>query len=142
MTVIDASFSIWSKTISPDAISEIVGVQADKTALRGAERVPPRGVPVAHGWHIILRDEGEIYLEDTLSKLMTRVEKVKDMFARLRQEDPESIFRIAAILSPSPSRFSLYLSQNILKRMTDTEASLDIVFEDLDAVDDPKESLV
>jgi hypothetical protein len=135
MSATEATFSIWSKTLLPDRISQILDIEADKVSVRGADRTPPRGLPLAHGWHLISKEVNEVLVGSTIRRLLERIPNTH--LNALRQKDPELSLRIALILSPSPQDFSLFLPSDLVQAIAQLGASLDIVFENLAASDAP-----
>jgi hypothetical protein len=131
MRTIEASFSIWSSTMTPETVTSIVTATPDRVSVRGADRSPPRGLPKAHGWHITLNEKNEMFIENTLSRLIAKIVLMRDKIDLLRSADPSIELRFSLILSPSSDEFSLYISNSIIRNISDIGASVDIVFENM-----------
>ena len=63
-----ATLSIWSETLRPDDISDIIDVVPDDTVVKGSEQDPPRGRPPKHGWHVFCDKRGrDVSANDALT---------------------------------------------------------------------------
>jgi len=133
MNRVSATFSIWSKALLPDKISETLEFQPDRTVLRGIDRTPPRPRPEAFGWHVTCRQTNVDLPATVLQQLLKRVtpifKKVKDL--RTQDGEIEIIFHLSIAPKSESTEIPLWIDKTVMRQIGKLEGSLDIEFFDL-----------
>lgn len=129
MAHVQATFSVWSSALKPDEISQILAFVPDHAVLKGADRIPPRGSPLAYGWHINCCDTDEVLIENTVIKLLDRISPLLSNIKMLHQKDSKISLRFVVIVTPYSKELSLYFSEETINRISNFNASIDIIFE-------------
>ena len=125
MQRIIVGFAIWSAHLTPDQITEIVGMPPDTGVIRGRDRVPPRVMPRDHGWHLRERtSEGDV--GDALAKMIVRVRPLLSVLKRVCDVDPDVSFRMSVATRGDPRRISTYIEATTIEFLASIRSSLDI----------------
>lgn len=130
MARVTVTFSLWSKTLRPERMTEILSAAPDRSVERGLDRDPPRPVPDAYGWHVTSREIGQPLVENTLVNLLDRISTFSDDLVQLRNVDANLDVRISITIAPYEENMSLFLSYTTVEQIGKLGASLDIEFFD------------
>jgi hypothetical protein len=121
---VSATLSIWSQRFSPGDITAMLGAPPDREVTKGVERIPPRPLPIAHGWHLAVECGGDVRAEQCLSNLLNRAEPLRAKLAELRSADPHATCKITVHFSRARSDASLEVSADMLSTLASLGASL------------------
>jgi Domain of unknown function (DUF4279) len=128
---VTASFSIWSKKLRPDKISEIVQSVPDDFGIKGIERSPPRPRPTHYGWHISNREFNQALAGGVLDRLVIKLEPVHQKIPQLLEQDHDIEINFYLHVAPKSTDISLYIERKTIKFISSLNGSLDIEFFDL-----------
>ncbi|HVB17321.1 MAG TPA: DUF4279 domain-containing protein [Stellaceae bacterium] len=131
MNRVSATFSIWSKQLTPNQISEILQFQPDRTVLRGIDRTPPRPRPEAFGWHVTCSQINVDLPATVISNLLERVSPIYAKIRNLRKRDGEIELNFYLHVAPKSTEIPLWIDKKILHQIGKLEGNLDIEFFDL-----------
>jgi len=135
MNRVTATFSILSKMIHPDRISELLLLSPDNSVLRGVDRNPPRSHPNAFGWYVYCVETNKVNVSETLSILLDRIEVSADKIYNIRNVDPDIEIKFSLSVAPFSADVSLYIENEIIKKISRLGGDLDIEFFDLQSSD-------
>ena len=125
--MITATFSLWSASLTHRTITAALGASPDDFAVKGADRSPPRKMPLAHGWHLSVERtvDGDVGL--ALASLLERVNPIKSGIQKLLIDDKTLDVR-TTISIRTDHRLSMYIEEKYIKNLGDLRSSLDIDF--------------
>ena len=130
MNEVSATFSIWSEKLEPQRITEILCFQPDNTAIKGADRDPPRPRPPAHGWHVGCREKDKELAGEVMGHLLERISPVLAKLPELRKSDPKISISFSLDISPKTTNVSLFFDRRTIETISSVEGDLDIEFFD------------
>lgn len=129
--VVVASFSVWSRKLVPSEIANILLAVAERETMKGTDRVPPRNLPDAHGWHIVQESRGATHAENCLTSLLDRVVAFQSRLTLLRAADPNCSLKITIQISRARLDQSISLSEDMLSLLASLGASVFVSVVDL-----------
>jgi hypothetical protein len=128
MARIIATFSIWSKVVTPERISAVLSSTADHMVSRGADRTPPRPVPDAYGWHLTCKRQDESDVEKILKELLDRVRSFEARLPVLAEMDSNLDIRVGLSIRPFEDTLSLYFAADTIATLFRLKSSFDMDF--------------
>jgi len=131
MNRVSATFSIWSKALEPNKISEILQFQPDRTVLRGFDRNPPRPRPIAFGWHVTCSQTNVDLPSTVMLRLLERISPILVKAKNLKKRDSEIEFNFYLNVAPKSTEIPLWIDKRIIHQIGKLEGNLDIEFFDL-----------
>jgi hypothetical protein len=133
MNRVSATFSIWSKELVPNKISEILQFQPDRNVLRGIDRSPPRPRPEAFGWHVSCWQTNVDLPATVISSLLKRISPILPKIKNLKKLDDkiDIIFHLNVAPKSESTEIPLLIDKKILSQIGRVEATLNIEFFDL-----------
>lgn len=90
-----AYFALSSHVTSADEMTAVLGIEPDRTAIRGSRRAEPSAVPVAHRWIVECREPG-LAVNEQIARILERLTPYTDTIASLAR-------RLEAEPGPGPS---------------------------------------
>ena len=130
MARVTTTFSLWSKTLHPERMSEMLSAVPDRSVLRGIDRDPLRSVPDAYGWHVTCSDVGQVLVEKTLIDSLKRTSAFSDKIINLKNIDHNLDIRISISITPYEEDISLFFSADTAINIVKLGSSFDIEFFD------------
>lgn len=118
---------IFSNTLSPDAITNLVGLTPDATWSTG-ELIHPRLV-IKHkenGWRIDTGDKHGIDLSLYISEILERIKPVYSRIKKLVDEKRVEVELCCVLRMYSQSTPSIYITPDIIKYIHELNATIDI----------------
>ena len=131
MNRVSATFSIWSKELTPKKISEILQFQPDRTVLRGIDRIPPRPRPEAFGWHVTCSETNVDLPAAVMGSLLERMSPILSKMKNLKKQDAHIEFNFYLHIAPKSTETPLWIDKKILHQIGKLAGNLDIEFFDL-----------
>lgn len=128
MTRITATLSVLSDKVRPDQITSILSFTPDHTVLKGSDRNPPRPVPKAFGWYVTSVQSGEGTVDETLSFLLKRLDKLYLGIRNISDIDPSIQITFHVSVTPYSDGVSLYFREETINGVSRFGGSLDIEF--------------
>lgn len=91
-------FALSSHSTSATEMTDVLGIEPDRTAIRGSRRTEPSPVPVAHRWIVECRDPG-LSVDEQIARILERLAPHTDAIAALaRRLDAEPEAGPSAVL--------------------------------------------
>ena len=131
MNRVSATFSIWSKELEPDKISEILRFQPDRTVLRGIDRKQARPRPEAFGWHVTCSQTNVDLPSAVMLVLLDRISPIQAKIKSLRKQDTKIELSFYLHVAPKSAEIPLWIDKKIIHLIGKLEGNLDIEFFDL-----------
>jgi hypothetical protein len=119
-----AKIGIFSETITPDRISEIVGIKPDKIYIKGDRRGKSSIKQKENGWIIYSRIRRDSPLQDHISDLFERIYNKTDEIAEITKQ-PNTEVELGCTVWSS-DRPPLYFTKEQISIISKIQASLDI----------------
>lgn len=85
-------FTVRSQTLTPDALTELLGVEPDITKVRGSGHPEPpdrKPVPRAHMWTVECRD-GKLSVDDQIKAILERLVPAREAIRKLVVENDDA----------------------------------------------------
>lgn len=93
-----ACFALSSHSTSATEMTAVLGIEPDRTAIRGSRRSEPSPVPVAHRWIVECRDPG-LSVDEQIARILERLVPHTDAIVALaRRLDAEPEAAPSAVL--------------------------------------------
>ena len=91
-------FALSSHSTSATEMTDVLGIEPDRTAIRGSRRTEPSPVPVAHRWIVECRDP-ELSVDEQIARILERLAPHTNAIAALaRRLDAEPEAGPSAVL--------------------------------------------
>jgi Domain of unknown function (DUF4279) len=92
-------FAVRSQSLTPDELTELLGVQPDMTEARGSrvlQSVPGKPVPRAHMWDVECRDY-KMSVDDQIGSVLKRLAPAREAIRKLvmEQDDANTVLSVA-----------------------------------------------
>ena len=150
-------FTVRSQTLTPDELTQLIGVEPDKTTLRGsrvAETPERKPVPRAHMWDVECR-EYKLRVDDQIDAVLKRLTPAREAIRKLVIEHDDASARLSVARffgddegeeeisygSDDPRQavrlFGWYLDREVLDFLSYVRADLDV--DEYDLQDDGDE---
>jgi Domain of unknown function (DUF4279) len=128
---ISASFSIWSKELRSDKVSEVLDFTPDNFTIKGIEHSPPRSRPTSYGWHIHNKEFDQILAGEVLDRLVKKMRPFVEKIPRLLEIDPNIEMNFYLNIAPKNADVVLYIERDTINFMTSLNGCLSMEFFDL-----------
>jgi len=131
MNRVSAKLSIWSDSLSAEAMSKFLQFAADSSSVKGNTRIPARPWPSANGWHLTCRENNKVMAGEVLDVLIERIKPITGKINQLKLEYPSIKINFFLHVAPKTTDISLYISSNSIAVIADLNGDFDVEFFDL-----------
>jgi hypothetical protein len=119
------TLSLWSEVLHPSRVSEILGMEADRSVTRGRDRMPPRALPKGYGWHLFNVDFDVQNLNLSIMSLTSRFLPARTRFLNVRKEDKNISVILNVSIAPI-SAIPIYIEANVIDFLNNLGGDLNI----------------
>ena len=131
MNRVSATFSIWSKKLQPEKISEVRGFRPDRTVVPGADRIPPRPRPTAFGWHVTCCNVNVDLPNTVMMSLVDRISPILREMKYLKKLDRNLVVNFHLNVAPKSTEIPLWIDRKAIDLIAEFGGDLDVEFFDL-----------
>lgn len=128
MTVMIATFSIWSGTFHGNEVSKILNMPADSIVDRGVNRLPPQKYPQQNGWHVSVRKNKIVDMSDLLEELIfgRDIKSIDTSFIVANDDSCKIVTQISVNIENKSTKIPSYIEGKYIKILASLNSDFDI----------------
>ena len=120
------TLSIWSD-FRPKVVLSYIDIEPDSIVIKGAEQIPPRGVPKQFGYHFMASTTDSEFIEDVFEQLIARLPKtLPAQLEMLKKADPAMRVHCFVLLDEPQENTPLLLTESVVSLLASFGSSFEV----------------